>query len=85
MRTIWLVLGAVLASGDAHAGDLDLRLDRMMEYESRAQRADMDVLLRQQALDAQDARDHAARREADDAIARLERGPLPTSPAWTQH
>lgn len=73
MRAILIGISSLWLAGTAQAGALDDRLSQI-EYESRIQRADMDILLRQQALGAQDARDRDSRRREGDMIEEFRRG-----------
>lgn len=83
-----LMLGCSLI-GPAAAGDLSDRLDRL-DYGSRSQRYDLDIVMRQRALDDVDAADRAAHASERAAIDRLERGPLgdvtaPMRPGWPRN
>lgn len=81
MRAVVLLF---LLASPALAGSLEDRLGDL-EYAGRIQRADMDSMLRQQALDAQDARERADRAATDRMLDQLERGPsIPPPPGWPQ-
>jgi hypothetical protein len=73
MRVILILFSMLCVASPTLAGGLDDRLGRL-EYDSRIQRADIDILARQQTLDAQDARDREVRRRTDDMIEEFRRG-----------